>query len=135
MGPLPAHVNCCPSLGRNSNWDLSRESACTNPPLPLVLGAAEPLATGSLEMEFLIGFAQPGLGAFPGMSCLPLLRGRVPPGLPEQVPVAPACPSEWEKVMVAAQPVIRGFLGSRECGLGDFALQGLPVGRMMVFSL
>jgi len=29
-------------------------------------GAAEPLATGSLEMEFLIGLTQPALGAFQG---------------------------------------------------------------------
>lgn len=39
------------------------------------------MATGSLEMEFLIGFAQPALGAFPGTSCLPLPWGaglRVP---------------------------------------------------------
>jgi len=45
------------------------------------------LATGSLEMEFLIGFAQPALGAFPGMSCLPPRRGAglCPAGLPEQV--------------------------------------------------
>lgn len=128
MGPLPAHVNCCPSLGRNSNWDLSRESACTNPPRPLALpaqGAAQPLATGSLEMEFLIGFTQPALGAFPGTSCLPLPRGAGlrPPGLPEQVR-APTCPSRQEKAEVAAHPMARRSLGSSGRGLGVSTLQG-----------
>lgn len=71
-------------------------------PLPLALpaqGATEPLAMGSLEMEFLMGFAQPALGA--GTSCLPLPQGCVHPGLLNQV-WAPACPSRQEKVVAAA---------------------------------
>lgn len=141
VGPLPAHVNCCPSLGRNSNRDPSRAPLGTNPPLPLALpaqGAAEPLATGSLEMEFLIGLAQPALGAFQGPAASPCcgLRARAtaprPPRLLEQVQ-APARPSRLEKASGAACPAARRR-GERWAWPGGSALQGPGLPRVFVPS-
>lgn len=51
-------------------------------PLPLALpaqGATEPLAMGSLEMEFLMGFTQPALGAGPRDKLPPPAAGLCPP--------------------------------------------------------